>query len=193
MDEDKIRAGEALDVATAMLIEEGYAGLSFRKVAAGAGMGIGNLQHYFPTKADLIRALLDRLFTRFDASMMARRTTDGGPAAELDAAVDYALLDQTSRESCVLLWEIWALAARDPHANDLLIEFYDKYVGYISQTIKRVRPEITPERARCAATLAAALIEGVSLFRGPGRAPKLAPNGFDEALRKALMRILDEA
>src|SRR5919199_1246174 len=36
------------------LLESGYAGTSVRTIAARAGVAIGNLQYYFPTKSELL-------------------------------------------------------------------------------------------------------------------------------------------
>jgi AcrR family transcriptional regulator len=36
------------------LLENGYAGTSVRAIASRAGVAIGNLQYYFPTKSDLL-------------------------------------------------------------------------------------------------------------------------------------------
>ena len=36
------------------LLENGYAGTSVRSIASRAGVAIGNLQHYFPTKSELL-------------------------------------------------------------------------------------------------------------------------------------------
>ena len=43
------RSAAILDAATAILVEEGYAHLSTRKIAARAGMHPGNLQYYYRT------------------------------------------------------------------------------------------------------------------------------------------------
>ena len=36
------------------LLENGYAATSVRTIAARAGVAIGNLQYYFPTKSELL-------------------------------------------------------------------------------------------------------------------------------------------
>jgi len=36
------------------LLENGYAGTSVRAIASRAGVAIGNLQYYFPTKSELL-------------------------------------------------------------------------------------------------------------------------------------------
>jgi AcrR family transcriptional regulator len=49
-----------LDAAEALLIEEGYASVTSRTVAARAGVYAGNLHYYFPTLDDMFVAILRR-------------------------------------------------------------------------------------------------------------------------------------
>src|ERR671931_1167293 len=55
------------------LLENGYAGTSVRAIASRAGVAIGNLQYYFPTKSELLieawRYLTDRSVEELRASL----------------------------------------------------------------------------------------------------------------------------
>lgn len=174
------RAEAILDVAAALLVEKGYSGLSFRSVASRAGLGIGNLQHYFPTRAALIHALLERTFEASVATLGERSGAD--PEADIDDAIRHVLEEQTRREPCFLFWELWALSAHDPDASAVMTGFYDRYVAHIAGLVRAARPEVAEEAARRAALLIAALLEGASLFRGHGRPADRLPPGFDDAL-----------
>ena len=46
-----------LDSAEQVLLRQGYAGFSTRRVAQEANIALGNLTYHFPTKAELVRAL----------------------------------------------------------------------------------------------------------------------------------------
>ena len=52
---------QILEAARDILIDNGYAGLSMRKIATAAGITIGNLHYYYPSKKDLISDLLDHV------------------------------------------------------------------------------------------------------------------------------------
>jgi AcrR family transcriptional regulator len=58
-----------LDAAEALVIEQGAAHLTMDAVAARAKVSKGGVLHHFPTKTDLIKAMLDRLLTVFRADM----------------------------------------------------------------------------------------------------------------------------
>src|SRR5256884_6480950 len=55
---------QIVQAAADSLLENGYAGTSVRSIASRAGVAIGNLQYYFPTKSALLieawRELTDR-------------------------------------------------------------------------------------------------------------------------------------
>src|SRR5205807_9950039 len=54
-DEEHLSARELIVRAAAeSLLESGYAGTSVRAIASRAGVAIGNLQYYFPTKSELL-------------------------------------------------------------------------------------------------------------------------------------------
>ena len=187
------RTDDVLDVATAILLEKGYAGLSFRSVAERAGMGLGNLQHYFPTKDDLISAMLERAFEDF-AHAMARRPEQAQRGGDgVIAALRYVLKDQKKRRSCVIFWELWALAAHDRPAAEIMSKFYRRYVDLVASLIQQERPDVTAIRARRAGTVIAALVEGASLFRGHGRPAEQLPAGFDRALEQTILKIAADA
>lgn len=48
-----------LDAALALVSEQGAAGTSMRRLAATCGLNVATIYHYFPSKADLLRALIE--------------------------------------------------------------------------------------------------------------------------------------
>lgn len=64
----------ALDAAEALVLEMGAAHLTIDAVAARAGVSTGGVLHHFPTKAQLIEAMLDRSLAVFenDADIIER-------------------------------------------------------------------------------------------------------------------------
>jgi len=125
------RKEQILDVCVQLLVEKGYSELSFRSVAARAGIQIGNLQYYFPTRSDLIRAMLKREIDRYHTEFSDRGADDKAknPEDALLKTIDYLLADQTNQNSCIVIWELWALAAHDVDAASLMNEYYQTYLS----------------------------------------------------------------
>ena len=75
---EKLKAKETICRATiSCLIEFGYTETSINRVAERANLSKGALQHHFPTKEELIAAVVETLLTR----PLARPTSrDKGPA-----------------------------------------------------------------------------------------------------------------
>lgn len=48
-----------LDAALALMSEQGSAGASMRQLAAACGLNVATIYHYFPSKADLLRSVMD--------------------------------------------------------------------------------------------------------------------------------------
>lgn len=51
--------GKILDAALALMSEQGSAGASMRQLAAACGLNVATLYHYFPSKADLLRSVME--------------------------------------------------------------------------------------------------------------------------------------
>ena len=159
------RVQSILDAATAILIADGYAGFSARKVAARAGVRLGHLQYYFPTKQDVVRALLERDLARASASVAERIAAAATPAGRLDAVLDVILADQRDADTARFFWELWALAARDPAVASAMQSFYRGYWKTVVAALLDVEPGLGRPRAERRAALLIAMLEGLSLFR----------------------------
>ncbi len=189
------RKQQILDVCVQLLIEKGYSELSFRSVAARAGIQIGNLQYHFPTRADLIRAMLKREIDKYHDAFADWGSDDKvhSPEDALLETIDYLLIDQTNQNSCIIFWELWALAAHDVDAATLMNEYYQSYLSSIAELVRKVRPDLTPARANRASLLIVALIEGASLFRGHQKPRIAAAKGAEKDIKAAVLSLIENA
>ncbi len=105
-----------LRAALEAFFEQGYHGTSMRNIAARAGTAISHAYYYFPSKADLLRALIlqvteDLLFALEEAKSKAGSNPSGQLAAMVRAHV--ALHTQRQAESFVGNTELRSLDGRD--------------------------------------------------------------------------------
>lgn len=159
------RSEAILDAAERLLVEEGHAALSLRGVAQRAGIRLGNLQYYFATREELVRALLARVLERATARVEERMGAAGAPAEALDGALESLLEEQTEPASYRLFYDLWALAAREPAIAQELRSFYTRYTDAVAELLRKVAPALSRAEARARAELLVALLEGLSLFR----------------------------
>jgi AcrR family transcriptional regulator len=159
------RVDEILDAATRILAERGYASLSLRAVAEGAGVALGHAQYYFPAKRDVVRGLLERYLARSVERLRERAGGAGAPEKRLRDAVHLLLADQLADPDCALFREIWALASRDAEVARALRAFYDEYRDRMRALLLAVSPGLGAARAARRAELLVALLEGLSVVR----------------------------
>jgi AcrR family transcriptional regulator len=60
------RIRSILEGAKNTLVDEGFSGLSFRTIAKRAGVTVGNVTYYFPTKDRLLVELAGYIFDRWN-------------------------------------------------------------------------------------------------------------------------------
>ncbi|GGE04600.1 TetR family transcriptional regulator [Aureimonas endophytica] len=82
-------ADRILDVTQSLLIAGGYHGFSYADIAAVVGIRKASIHHHYPTKADLVAALVRRYVGQTQAGLSAIRRHVAGPAAQLDAYLGY--------------------------------------------------------------------------------------------------------
>src|SRR3989442_11111242 len=77
-----------IHAAAESLLENGYSGTSVRSIASRAGVAIGNLQYYFPTKSELLVEAWRHLTARSVEELRTalNRLTD--PMEVLEAGVE---------------------------------------------------------------------------------------------------------
>ncbi len=127
-----------LAAATASLLEQGYAATSITGVQERSGLGRGTVQHYFPTKAELVVAATARL-----VEQRLERTRDAAAALDpavdrVDALVDLVWQDLNSPPFLAAL-ELWVAARTDaelraallPHERRLMASTAELFVSVL--------------------------------------------------------------
>ncbi len=186
------RTEAILDAATAILIEKGYAHLSTRKIAARAGIRAGNLQYYYRSKQDVVRAVLERYLERAMRKVEEHVANAAAPEERLQSALTTILADQESAENCRFFWELWALAARDPEVAEAMSAFYEGYWRAVVLTLLAANPTLGRPRAERRAALLVSMLEGLTLFRSRTDTRQLPLPGLERELRSLVTRLAAE-
>ncbi|MFF2844486.1 TetR/AcrR family transcriptional regulator [Paenarthrobacter sp. NPDC057981] len=167
-----LRKAALLDAAEEVLVTKGNANAAMRDFAAAAGVRIGHLQHYFPTRADLIRAVLERALERSLQRLNHVTDVDLSPEASGDLGEEEsshlltALLQEHSDMADVRMHlELWALAASDDAAAAALREFYSHYSAHVQGLVRRGRPGLSDQETSAVAVAVVSLFEGAAVTR----------------------------
>ncbi len=190
-DKGKERADEILEAALSVLLSEGYASLSLRRVSSVANINLGHVQYYFRTKQDLLRAMLEHWVTRFRAEVNRRLDADAPPLDRLMTMLTLSLKDMRTPEGSVMMWEIWALAPRDAFVEDLMDRFYIELRSRYRALILKITPGISKKDAGLRAAALSSLIEGASLYLGYGKPRRRELSGLKQEIIRTAKMIID--
>jgi AcrR family transcriptional regulator len=170
VDHDR-RRSEIADAVARRAATNGLAGVSFREVAAEAGMSVANVQHYFESKHDMLVGALDRQSAAIGTRILERLDVLGASAAPLDQirviATTFIPVDEASTAAMRVYHGFAGAAVADPtlrsaeafaRGRDLIATLSDRLSAAV--VAGGPRSDIDPERD--AASLLA-LVLGLSL------------------------------
>jgi AcrR family transcriptional regulator len=155
--------------------ESGMAAVQIAPVAARAGIAAGTVYRYFPSKTDMITALVAAVSEREIAAMRAAADAAPGPLSALAAAV--ATFAARALKHRRLAWAVLAEPV-DPQVGPVRIAYRRALLGEIEQRLTAaIATQHLPDQdvALSGPALVGALIEGLV---GP-----LAPATLDDPAR----------
>lgn len=170
---------EILEAALASALEEGLSQLTFGRLAKRLGVHDRIIVYYFPTKADLVTAVLGAMGLQLQAAVAAAFRTPSEDYMELVRRAWAVLASEEMDPLFGLFFEANGLAAagREPYRSvvPMLVEAWiDWAAGFVTGP---------PKRSRSEAEAGIALIDGLLLLR------QLAgPEAADRAARKLGVR-----
>ena len=175
-----------LEEAKNILVDEGFSGLSFRNVAKRAGITVGNVTYYFPTKDDLLVELAGYIFDRWEARF--RRNLPSDLTDNMDIflySIRYMIEENKRVKSNRLLLEMWAMANHSTAVMKMLDTFYCEMREWIEDMLADIAPNQSLQRRRLRAALITAQIEGLMVLIGPNRKVHNELEGLEnEAIRQ---------
>jgi len=181
-----------------LLMTEGYAQFSMRNVAARAGLHLANVQYYYKTREDLVKALLEDTGERYRSSyeeLRARAPADR--QARFKAIVEFNLKDIATAETRRYFIQLWALLTEiDGHAGHLMHDLYAIDIQQLSDCIADLAPDTDATEVRRRASVLAAMIEGMVVVRSahsrnPAELKKLMARAQGMAMQIALGLVPD--
>jgi AcrR family transcriptional regulator len=174
--------------ARALAAEGGMAAVQIAPVAARAGIAAGTVYRYFPSKTELVAAVIAAVSERELAAMRAAADAAPGPLSALAAAVTtFAARALHQRR---LAWAVIAEPV-DPEIDALRFSYREALAGELERRlVAAVRAGHVPEQdtRRAAPALLGALIEGLVGPLAPGAATTGAARAAVQALTLFALR-----
>lgn len=164
------RVLKILQSARELMISGGYHNLTLRKVAAGAGISVGNLNYYYSNKKDLLRDLLDTVIASYVEEFdKVRQGAGQSPDDQFVAIVKFIIEDLGTQETTNFFPELWALANHDSYAAERMDELYIKARIVLNELIASLNPALSEEEREQVALFVSASMEGLTPFVGYGK------------------------
>jgi len=147
-----------LKAALRLFASHGYAGTSIRMIAASAGISVGLLYNYFPSKADVLTALFEQSMVDVRASF-ARADEASTPRERIERLVRGAFEIVAGNRD---FWRLSYGVRMQPAVVSGLGKQLRAWTMAIQSTLARYLEEAGSQRPEIDAALLFALIDGVS-------------------------------
>ncbi len=159
-----------LRTALHILIEEGYRAMSMRRIAGACGMRLGNLTYHYPTREDLVRALLGAVISSYEVEF-ARivHAPDLLPEVRLARLCSLLVEDIGTKKTTRLFPELWALANHDGFVYERVHELYDRARAPLVEIVAEMRPDLAEDVRFDLALFMSSSMEGLTIFAGYGQ------------------------
>ena len=127
-----------LDCALDLLKQSGDAGLTLRKLAERAGMRLSNVQYYFKSRDDVLKAMATRYFQ--ECAVEIKALTEDAPGGTVRARARRLIVaglkhgDELS-DMCRIFRELWAISSRNNAIRDHMADYYRTFAALIAAFI----------------------------------------------------------
>jgi AcrR family transcriptional regulator len=126
-----------IDAARDVLAQEGYDGLTIRRVAERAEYSLGTVYGYFADKDDLLYSLVLEDFTRLTERLRAIRETHQGAAAVREMLLSYARMGLEQPRSYEVMFMFRPKLARRNASDDRDEHAYSIFRGCVVAAMER--------------------------------------------------------
>jgi AcrR family transcriptional regulator len=166
-------------------------GFSMRNVAKEAEMSMGAVQHFFPTRDELMAAMLEYVVNEYEAAyerVFSELPFNG--EARLLGVIDYLALDITRPQTRQFFFALWALSCHSSFAAELVEKMYSHHRRNLAAFVGAARPALSEAQCLEAAVQIAALIDGLMLFTAPGTKHFTSRAALARTVRAAVEKLL---
>lgn len=154
------KSDQIVTIAARLLSDAGLDQFVMRRIAEQAGMKLGNLQYYFPTRNDLLEAVVRAEFAEDLATIGAVEHND--PQQRLSGFVEALSNRWFDRNGSVYL-PIAVLALHEERFEQVISEIYSDFHKLTADIVTAIDSSATPAIALQRAILMTSLLDGASL------------------------------
>tara|TARA_R110001592_G_scaffold190887_1_gene436943 strand:- start:20482 stop:21114 length:633 start_codon:yes stop_codon:yes gene_type:complete len=159
----EVRIRQILSAVRELLIQDGYKRLTMQKVADKAGIAVGHVQHYFPTKKILLQNMFQFVSDEYikQYNLILEKLSTDQPEESLKAIVDYILGGVSNENVRAFSFEFWALSIRYPDGKTTMATINAHHQEVLAKLIHQISPGRDKELCGLRSIQAASLLDGL--------------------------------
>ncbi|MBT0667467.1 TetR/AcrR family transcriptional regulator [Novosphingobium profundi] len=156
-----------IKAALRVIIEEGAAAFSIRRIGAECGLKVGNVSYHFPRKELLVKVMLDDMMEGYQAKLDDDvRNVDISSEERLRRVIVMCLEDICSKRTTRLFTELWSLANQSAFIAERIEAFYGVAHSQIGEQIRALNPDLDDDEIHSLALFFSTSMEGTTPFLG---------------------------
>ncbi len=152
---------------------------SLRAVALKAGISVSNLQYYFPTRPDVVRAVMAPVIDTYLDVLKRSLESNVSPRAAIEDIFDQALQDAKDLKNIPLWWHFFSFASTDPECAQMRDDWYDTLTSELARLIRAANPEREVAESIHIAVLIISMVDGMTIHLGTARGKRGYMRGFE--------------
>lgn len=144
------RREHILESAVMLFARHGFDGTSTKQIAKAAGISEGLIFHYFPTKSDLLSAILESQHGFTNDLRKLLRGSEDRPAAEVLPQLAALWFEKLRQEKAITLI-LFGTAQTDPKVGEAFKQIIDNGVALLADYLRKrvdvgeLRPDLSTE------------------------------------------------
>lgn len=159
---DERRRDEIVTAARQCVVRHGFHAASMAQVAQAAGMSVGQIYRYFPSKEAIVHAIVERIVSH----RLAWIASTGHKPDLARLLANRMLVDEIDdRDDRALLLEVTAEATRNPTVADIVRAADRRLHALALATVQADYPELSHAEAAARVEFIATLAEGTAFRR----------------------------
>lgn len=168
------RGSKTVDVilraAVEVLIEEGSAAFTLKRIAEKCNLQIGNVTRHFPRKEMLVQLLLHEILTSGDELLKSYVYDAHMPADEALSLVITGTMEGARKKGTThLLTELWAMSNHNEFVSSRMEALYDYVHKLIGSFIRELNPALDDDDVESLSIFINTAMEGTTVLAGYGK------------------------
>lgn len=159
-----------LRAAVQVLIEEGSASFTLKRIAEKCNLQIGNVTRHFPRKEMLVQLLLHEILDSSEELIRCRIYEPHMPAEDALALIITGTMEGAKAKGTThLLTELWAMGNHNELVADRMEALYQYVQILIGSFVKQLNPTLNDEEVEAVSIFINAAMEGTTVLAGYGK------------------------